>query len=125
MGLIDLSFGLEPQPWMERAYCATAENADMWMSDNTEDTWAAKKLCRTQCPVVEQCLRYAFDNDERDGVYGGLSAGERARARANGGKTTCEKNHPGEPSDIAWRPNGAERCNTCQRITTKNRRKAA
>lgn len=125
MNPIDLSFGLEPQPWMDRAYCATAEDADLWHSDNTEDTWAAKKLCRTACPVVEQCLRYAIENDEREGTWGGLSAGERARARSNGGKPSCEKNHPNEPSDITWTPRGSERCRACARAHMRRKRASA
>lgn len=127
MTIIDLTFGLEDQPWMDRAYCARDDvDAGLWFAENQDEgegepEWAisktreAKRLCRTKCPVAAECMRYALDNEERWGVWGGLSEGERARARANGGKTTCEKNHPGEPSDIAYRPNGAERCNACQR----------
>lgn len=36
----------------------------------------AKAICAT-CPVQAQCLKFAIDNDERDGVWGGLTAKER------------------------------------------------
>ena len=36
----------------------------------------AKVICAT-CPVQAQCLKFAIDNDEREGVWGGLTAKER------------------------------------------------
>jgi len=36
----------------------------------------AKVICNT-CTVQSQCLQFAIDNDERDGVWGGLTAKER------------------------------------------------
>ena len=43
-------------------------------------TLQAKRIC-AGCPVVAECLQYALDNDELDGVWGGLSAAERWRGR--------------------------------------------
>lgn len=36
----------------------------------------AKAVCET-CTVRSQCLEFALANDERDGVWGGLTAKER------------------------------------------------
>ncbi len=48
----------------------------------------AKEVCNgaikkniTPCPVVAYCLRHALDNDEKDGVWGGLDQDERRRLR--------------------------------------------
>ena len=38
----------------------------------------AKRICR-DCPVRRQCAGYALATDERYGVWGGLTAAERAR----------------------------------------------
>jgi WhiB family redox-sensing transcriptional regulator len=38
----------------------------------------AKAVCR-ECPVRDECLAYALDHREHDGVWGGLSARERRR----------------------------------------------
>lgn len=40
----------------------------------------AKKLC-AQCPVINICRNYAIEADEAFGVWGGMTAGERRRAK--------------------------------------------
>lgn len=40
----------------------------------------AKAVCRA-CVVRQECLRYALENRERFGIWGGLSERERARIR--------------------------------------------
>lgn len=44
------------------------------------DTFAgdAKAICAT-CPVAEQCLEYAIETHQSDGVWGGLTSVERHR----------------------------------------------
>ena len=39
-----------------------------------------KTYCRP-CPVREQCLNYALDNNIHHGIFGGTSANERRRMR--------------------------------------------
>ncbi|MFF3505386.1 WhiB family transcriptional regulator [Streptomyces sp. NPDC003247] len=36
----------------------------------------AKAVCR-RCPVMEQCLQWALESEQGDGVWGGLSEDER------------------------------------------------
>ena len=40
----------------------------------------AKKIC-TGCDVRAECLSYALSNDERFGIWGGLSERERRRLK--------------------------------------------
>ena len=40
----------------------------------------AKRICE-QCPVLAVCRRYALENGEKFGVWGGLSESERRRLR--------------------------------------------
>ena len=40
----------------------------------------AKRIC-AQCTVKSECLEYALKNDERFGIWGGLSERERRRLR--------------------------------------------
>ena len=41
---------------------------------------AAKALC-AECQVKDECLRFALDNDEPEGVWGGLTTAERQLIR--------------------------------------------
>ncbi|MBN9325765.1 MAG: WhiB family transcriptional regulator, partial [Cellulomonas sp.] len=43
-------------------------------------TREAKKVC-TQCEVRAECLEYALANDERFGIWGGLSERERRKLK--------------------------------------------
>jgi WhiB family redox-sensing transcriptional regulator len=43
-------------------------------------TAEARSACR-QCPVLDACLEYALEHDERFGIWGGTSEKEREKAR--------------------------------------------
>ena len=63
----------------------------------------AKSVCRG-CPVTEQCLKFALAEDVADGVFGGLTARERASLRrsATRNKLTQE--------EISKRAQDAQNC---------------
>lgn len=64
--------------WGERAACID-EDPELffplsgWSAD-------AKRVC-ARCPVTEQCLQFSLDTRSDDGVWGGLSEGERRSLR--------------------------------------------
>lgn len=64
--------------WQAEARCAT-EDPVMFIQGPAEQALAICALC----PVRQQCLDYAVENDERFGVWGGVSAEERARRRGD------------------------------------------
>jgi WhiB family redox-sensing transcriptional regulator len=67
------------EPWMAHARCHTERiDTSVFFPTRGEDAAVAKRICRL-CPVRTECLRYALDNHEDFGVWGGLS--ERARRR--------------------------------------------
>jgi predicted Fe-S protein YdhL (DUF1289 family) len=72
--LLDI-FGIPDQPWMERAICVTTD-PEAFYPEKGGSTRDAKSVC-TGCDVSAQCLAYALDNDERHGIWGGLSERER------------------------------------------------
>ena len=76
-----LGFGLEPdaQSWQEQALCAETD-PEAFFPEKGGSTREAKKIC-TGCEVKAQCLEYALANDERFGIWGGLSERERRRLR--------------------------------------------
>lgn len=67
-------------PWMDDALCRQVDCGDIWFVDKGESTKPAKRVCAL-CPVAAECLQYALDNDERFGVFGGLSERERRRLK--------------------------------------------
>ncbi|WP_431231505.1 WhiB family transcriptional regulator [Mycolicibacterium psychrotolerans] len=63
-------FPPQPKPYSTRAEARRATALRIWWETR------AKNLCAT-CPVARECLEYADDNDEREGVWGGLTVTER------------------------------------------------
>lgn len=54
-----------------------AEDHDKFFSFKDEDIVAAKLICE-DCPVRQECLDYAMEYGENDGIWGGLTQQERA-----------------------------------------------
>jgi WhiB family redox-sensing transcriptional regulator len=70
--------------WRERAACAGKQ--EFFFADHKATlVREAKKICMS-CPVKTQCLAHAMRHDEY-GVWGGLTANERRRARRAQKKT--------------------------------------
>ena len=70
----------EPAPETDFFADAACQGADTTLFFPVSDTYAddAKAICAT-CPVAEQCLEYAVETHQPDGVWGGLTAIERHR----------------------------------------------
>ncbi|AXH95810.1 WhiB family transcriptional regulator [Ornithinimicrobium avium] len=80
--------------WRDRAACLDEDPELFFPIGNTgpalQQIEDAKAICRT-CPVIDECLRFALENGQDAGVWGGLSEDERralkrrkARARRAG-----------------------------------------
>jgi WhiB family redox-sensing transcriptional regulator len=65
--------------WMGSALC-TQTDPDMFFPEQGGSPEPAKRICDV-CPVTNQCLTYALVNGFNVGVWGGLSAAERAKLR--------------------------------------------
>lgn len=70
---------LQIPPWVDQALCAQTD-PDSFFPEKGGSTREAKSVC-TNCIVAAECLDYAIDNDERFGIWGGLSERERRRIR--------------------------------------------
>ena len=68
--------------WMDDAACSTVD-CEIFFPEKKEG-WAsaamAKAICET-CAVRDICLQYALDNDINEGIFGGLTARDRAALR--------------------------------------------
>ena len=65
--------------WQERALCAQTD-PESFFPEKGGSTREAKKVCLS-CEVRVECLEYALANDERFGIWGGLSERERRRLK--------------------------------------------
>jgi WhiB family redox-sensing transcriptional regulator len=81
-GVFDAGFpGMEgeEQGWHDKALCAETD-PEAFFPEKGGSTREAKKIC-TGCEVRAECLEFALANDERFGIWGGLSERERRRLR--------------------------------------------
>lgn len=67
------------EEWQDRALCAQTD-PEAFFPEKGGSTREAKKICQ-RCPVRNECLEYALANDERFGIWGGLSERERRRLK--------------------------------------------
>jgi WhiB family transcriptional regulator, redox-sensing transcriptional regulator len=76
--------GLAPEDegelgWQADALCAQTD-PEAFFPEKGGSTRDAKKVCGA-CNVRAECLEYALANDERFGIWGGMSERERRRLR--------------------------------------------
>ena len=65
--------------WQERSLCAQTD-LEAFFPEKGGSTREAKKVC-VGCEVRSECLEYALANDERFGIWGGLSERERRKLK--------------------------------------------
>ena len=65
--------------WQADSLCAQTD-PEAFFPEKGGSTRDAKKICAS-CDVRAQCLEYALQNDERFGIWGGLSERERRKLR--------------------------------------------
>jgi len=58
---------------------------DWWFAEEgSAEAKRARRICRDECAVVFACLAYAITNEQRHGIWGGLSMSSQSDARARG-----------------------------------------
>jgi WhiB family transcriptional regulator, redox-sensing transcriptional regulator len=84
--VIDIGLGDllgEAMEWQERALCAQTD-PEAFFPEKGGSTREAKRIC-AGCEVRAECLEYALENDERFGIWGGMSERERRKQRRRAG----------------------------------------
>lgn len=69
----------EALAWQADALCAQTD-PEAFFPEKGGSTREAKRIC-DGCEVRSECLDYALQNDERFGIWGGLSERERRKLR--------------------------------------------
>ncbi|MGW0036541.1 WhiB family transcriptional regulator [Gordonia sp. NPDC003376] len=72
-------FDTVEEQWQDRALCAQTD-PEAFFPEKGGSTREAKRIC-SGCEVKAECLEYALANDERFGIWGGLSERERRRLK--------------------------------------------
>lgn len=73
----------------ELAQAAEEENPpcqshpEMWWPERGERSDLAIHMCKTRCTMREQCLRFALEVGEDEGIWGGKTPAERRSMRRN------------------------------------------
>ena len=81
-----------PYRWQYDAACREA-NPDIFFPERGQDIGPALAYC-ARCTVRDDCLRFAIDNGERLGIWGGLSGAQLRKAMAGVQVTNvCEECH--------------------------------
>ncbi|GAC56211.1 putative WhiB family regulatory protein [Gordonia hirsuta DSM 44140 = NBRC 16056] len=75
----DALFDDPDEQWQDRALCAQTD-PEAFFPEKGGSTREAKRICHG-CEVKAECLEYALGNDERFGIWGGLSERERRRLK--------------------------------------------
>lgn len=65
--------------WQTDALCSQTD-PEAFFPEKGGSTRDAKRIC-TSCDVRSECLEYALQNDERFGIWGGLSERERRKLK--------------------------------------------
>lgn len=65
--------------WQALALCAETD-PEAFFPEKGGSTREAKRVCG-ECEVRAECLEYAISNDERFGIWGGLSERERRKLK--------------------------------------------
>ncbi|MEU1736499.1 WhiB family transcriptional regulator [Streptosporangium sp. NPDC020145] len=72
--------------WRDRADCQSVDPEIFFPSTDTRGgegaetrAYAAARQVCARCPVWPECRAYALDRDERYGMWGGLTPGQRRR----------------------------------------------
>ena len=69
--------------WQDKALCAQTD-PEAFVPEKGGSTREAKRIC-VSCEVKQECLEYALMQDERFGIWGGLSERERRRLKRKAG----------------------------------------
>ncbi|GGM79424.1 transcriptional regulator WhiB2 [Longimycelium tulufanense] len=65
--------------WRQHGACAVSTNPDLWFPEGNHKSERLAKVVCHNCPVKIPCLRWALNNKEKWGVWGGTTERERRR----------------------------------------------
>ncbi len=78
----NMTIDLTVTPWREAAACLNVGDEVSFFPDPDDvvGTARAKAVCAT-CPVADECLSWAIETNQSEGIWGGHTARERRGLR--------------------------------------------
>ncbi|HVV70198.1 MAG TPA: WhiB family transcriptional regulator [Verrucomicrobiae bacterium] len=73
--MVGLELSFPDEAWVQDALCPQVDG-ELFFPNKGGSTREAKRIC-AMCPVIDECLDYALRNDERAGIWGGMSERQR------------------------------------------------
>ena len=75
---------IEPVTWRDDSACRERPDVDFFpFPEDVQAIGRAKEVCAI-CPVADECLMYAIETRQGDGVWGGHTPKERTKLRRKG-----------------------------------------
>lgn len=86
--------GSTDHAWRNDAACLE-EDPELFFPEGESERYqrqidAALEVCAI-CPVVDECLSYALEADQRTGIWGGTTAEQRRRIRLGGSRVSSTR----------------------------------
>lgn len=76
-----VEYELDIESWREAGACRDRDDVDFFPTPEDHDQITrAKAVCAT-CPVSDECLLFAIETNQPDGIWGGMTTAERVRLR--------------------------------------------
>lgn len=95
--------------WHKDALCRQID-PEMFFPEKGGDRGEAAKRACSMCPAVTECLAYALANDEKFGIWGGLTVDERYKMQGRRMSYSVRRDNPSaEHEPAASFPCGTER----------------
>lgn len=74
-------YDMDQEDWRTEAACAEVPDVDFFpVNDDLGEMTRALAVC-AECPVREECLAFAIETNQSDGIWGGTTPGERSKLR--------------------------------------------
>jgi WhiB family redox-sensing transcriptional regulator len=104
-----------PPAWVAGALCAQTD-PELFFPEKGHPARIAKAIC-AKCDVIDDCRAYALEQDVAalQGVWGGLTQGERRKIRADLGLNVALQPCGTRAAYIRHRANDEHPCDDCQR----------
>lgn len=113
--------------WWDRARCKDHPHADYWFGDTkstAEEQTYARTIC-AGCPVSAECMKYAMDHPELEGIWAGMDYKQRRFIFKHGRprrSSHCHKGHDLEVHGTTRTDHySSRRCRLCDTERSKAR----